>query len=54
MATSQDGGKKKKHVSKYNDAVSTHNKKRNAEKYRKHLAKAAARREKNHPEKVYA
>jgi len=29
MATSQDGGKKKKHVSKYNDAIRQRNKKRN-------------------------
>ena len=54
MATSQDGGKKKKHVSKYNDAIRQHNKKRDADKHARHLAKAAARRERNHPEKVYA
>jgi len=52
MATSTDGGKKKKHVSKYSDAIRTRNKKRNAEKMKNHLEKAAARKMRNHPEKV--
>lgn len=52
MSTSQDGGKKKKHVSKYSDAIRTRNKKRRADSLKKHLQKAADRRARNHPEKV--
>jgi len=49
MATSTDGGKKKKHVNKYSDAILVKNKKRKAKNYEKHLEKASERRLRNHP-----